>query len=179
MIIRSYQVGDESVIQSIYQACFSGPFWNLNLTKESVAARWQDHCSREGFTCFVTEEGQKVVGASWFDMISRETLASECGSELADFTALIDPALSLIWIRETIVDPAFQGKRIASRLKNRIMHEIRSCHAPVILLTRMRDDNTKIVRINERLGFLRTGIRVASRAIPGLIHDYWYYVMES
>lgn len=58
------------------------------------------------------------------------------------------------------------------------MQDIMEHLAPVILLTRMRDDNTKIVRANERLGFRRTGIRVASKATPGLQHEYWYLVLE-
>jgi len=178
MIIRKFRPGDEIKIKLIYRICFSGPPWNQEVSVEETAARWQDHSSRPGFTCVVAEENQRVVGASWFDTISHEALIQERGRELMDFVLSINPALSLVWIRETIVEPAFQGKGIASQLKERVMQEIRSISQPVILLTRMRDDNTKIVRANEKLGFKRTGIKVASRMTQGLLHEYWYLVLE-
>lgn len=121
MIIRPYYPGDEVSIKLIYRACFSGPPWNQNTTEEEAAARWQDHSSRPGFTCFVAAESHRVVGASWFDPISRETLAQERGRELVNFATAIDSSLPLVWIRETIVDPSFQGKRIASQLKERAL----------------------------------------------------------
>lgn len=178
MIIRKYRCGDEIYIKSLYRICFSGQPWNQDVPEEEVAARWQDHSSRQGFTCFVAEESQQVVGASWFDTISHEALAKERGHELVDFVKSINPTLSLIWIRETIVDPAFQGRSIATQLKERAMQEIRGRFVPVILLTRMREDNTKIVRANEKLGFKRTEITVASKATLGLFHSYWYLLLE-
>lgn len=178
MIIRKFRDGDEIYIKPIYRICFSGPPWNREVTEEETVARWQDHSSQSGFVCFVAEESQRVVGASWFDTISHEALAQERGRELADFAVSINQTLPLVWIRETIVDPTFQGKGIASQLKERVMQEISEHIAPVILLTRMRDDNTKIVRANEKLGFKRAGIKVASKATPGLLHEYWYLVLE-
>lgn len=178
MLIREYSVGDEIYIRPIYQICFSGHPWNQEVTKEEAAMRWQDHSSRHGFTCFVAEESQQVIGASWFDMISHATLAQERGQELANFVTSIDPMLSLVWIRETIVDPEYQGKRIASQLKERVLQDIKQRLAPVILLTRMRDDNVKIVRANEKLGFKRTGIKVASKMTLGLVHEYWHLTLN-
>lgn len=178
MIIRKYRPGDEIYIKSIYRACFSGPPWNQEVTEEEAAARWQDHSSRPGFTCLVAEENQRVIGASWFDAVSREILAQERGRELVDFATSIHPTLPLVWIRETIVDPAYQGREVASQIKERVIQEIKERLAPVILLTRMRDDNTKIVRANEKLGFKRAGINVASKTTPGLQHEYWYLVLS-
>lgn len=178
MIIRRHCPEDEASIKLIYRTGFSGQPWNQNVTEEEAAARWQDHSSRPGFTCFVAEENRLVVGASWFDPISHETLAQERGQELVNFVMSIDPALPLIWIRETVVDPAFQGRGIASQLKERVLRNIRERLAPVILLTRMRDDNIKIVRANEKLGFKRTGIKVESKATPCLLHEYWHLALN-
>ena len=179
MIIRKYRSGDEVYIKLIYRACFSGPPWNQKVAEKEAETRWQDHFSKAGFIYFVAQEDQQVVGASWFDTISYEALAQERGRELVNFAESVDPKLPLVWIRETIVDPAFQGKRIASQLKERIMEEVKNHFAPVILLTRMRDDNLKIVRANEKLGFKRTGIKAPSKATPGLLHEYWYLVLEN
>lgn len=178
MIIRKYRDGDEMYIKSIYQICFSGPPWNQEVTIEEAAACWRDHSSRDRFTCFVAEENQLILGASWFDAISHDALVQERGRELMDFAIAIDSELPLVWIRETFVDPAFQGRKIASQLKDRAMQEIKDYFIPVIILTRMRDDNTKIVRANERLGFKRTGIKVASETTMGLLHEYWYFVLR-
>ena len=110
MIIRRHCPGDETSIKPIYQACFSGPPWNQDVTVEEAAARWQDHSSRPGFTCFVATENQQIIGASWFDTISRETLAQERGCELVSFVTSIELTLPIVWIRETIVDPVFKEK---------------------------------------------------------------------
>lgn len=178
MIVRRYCSGDEASIKFIYRACFSGSPWNQDVTEEETEARWKDHSSRPGFICLVATKCQKIIGASWFDVISHEILAQERGSELMRFVTSIGSTLPVVWIRETIVAPEFQGQRIASRLKECVMLEIKECLAPVILLTRMRDDNTKIVCANEKLGFKRTGIKVASKATQGLLHEYWCLVLE-
>lgn len=178
MIIRRFCPVDEETIISIYKACFSGPPWNQDVTEEEAAARWYDHSSRFGFTCFVAVKDQQVVGASWFDVISCEKLIQERGRELGCFVISINPTLPVVWIRETIVIPLFHGQRIASQLKECIMLEIKECLAPAILLTRMRDDNIGIIRVNERLGFNRTGIKAVSNTTPGLLHEYWYLILN-
>lgn len=55
-----------------------------------------------------------------------------------------------------------------------MLAHLREKHPHGLALTRMRDDNVGIVRINEQLGFSKTGIRVASQAYLGLMHDYWF-----
>lgn len=177
MLIRKYLPGDEARIKSVYKVCFSGPPWNQEVTEEEAEARWADHSSRAGFVCFVATENEQVIGASWFDTISLEELARERGDDLVAFVTSLGSMLPAVWIRETIVDPRFQGKRIASQLKEWAVRDIAERLSHTILLTRLRDDNTKIIRANEKLGFRRTGVRVASRGTPGLSHEYWYFVL--
>jgi hypothetical protein len=45
--------------------------------------------------------------------------------------------------------------------------------AKTLILTRMRNDNLPILKIADRLGFQRTGIKIPSRQ-PGTFHEYWY-----
>lgn len=176
--IRKYQPADVLDIQRIYQVCFSSPPWNQEVTAEEAALRWQEHSSKEGFTCFVVVHDHQIVGAAWFDLISRNELAKERGHELANFAASINSTCQFIWIRETIVDLEFKGQGIASRLKEQIVQEIKEHFVQAILLTRMRDDNTNIVHINEKFGFKRTGIKVKSKSTPNLLHEYWYLALD-
>ncbi|PIR92713.1 hypothetical protein COU01_00370 [Candidatus Falkowbacteria bacterium CG10_big_fil_rev_8_21_14_0_10_44_15] len=179
MYIRKYQPADVLDIQRIYQVCFSGPPWNQEVTAEEAELRWQEHSSKEGFTCFVAVHDHQIVGAAWFNVISRNELTKERGHALANFATSINLTPKFIWIRETIVDPAFQGQGIASRLKEKVVQEVKEHFVPpIMLLTRMRDDNTNIVHINEKLGFKRTGIKVKSKATPDLLHEYWHLVLN-
>jgi len=178
MIIRKYSADDAKRIKQIYKICFSGPPWNQEVTIEETENRWADHSSKPSFECFVAVSDNQIVGASWYDEISRNMLSKERGVKLINFINSIDQNIPLIWIRETIVDPSFQGKGIASQLKNNVMNEIINKYSPAILLTRMRDDNIKIVSANSKLGLQRTGIKVASKATPGLFHEYWYRTLK-
>lgn len=42
----------------------------------------------------------------------------------------------------------------------------------------MRDDNYGIIKVNERFGMQRTGIKVPSSQVLGLFHEYWYKVIN-
>ena len=174
MRIRMFYLADASAVQRIYREAFSGPPLYQSFTEESVSGVWEEQSSKTGFCCLVAEEGHSVVGATWFDMPNDESLAAERGRELVLFARAQSVSAPIVWIRETVVLPEFQSQGIGSTLKRAAMANIRQTFNEVILLTRMRDDNTRIVRANEKLGFQRTGIQVPSKSSPGVMHEYWY-----
>lgn len=81
--------------------------------------------------------------------------------------------MECVWIRDTIVDPSFQGKGIATQIKIEALRKIKEKFPNWIILTRMRKDNFGIIKINERLGFRRTGIQIPSSQKKGIFHEYW------
>ena len=53
-------------------------------------------------------------------------------------------------------------------------------YEPILLLTRMRDDNKAIIKINEKFGLKRSGIRMPSSvepSDPSKFHEFWYKVI--
>jgi len=45
-----------------------------------------------------------------------------------------------------------------------------------LVLTRMREDNHGIIKINRELGMKGTGIYVPCSLTPGMNHQFWYQV---
>jgi len=174
MIIRPYALSDETSVVTIFRRAFAGPPWNENWSDQKVGELWQNHASRRGFTCVVAVVDDSIVAATWYDTPLLAELAQERGQELAAFARVQNVGGPVIWIRETVCDPAFQGRGLTGQMKECALGKIRADYNEGLLLTRMRDDNVGIVRINTKFGFQKTGIRVASQAFPGLNHDYWF-----
>lgn len=172
MIIRDYLKGDEVLIWKIYQQAFAGFPWFENLSDEEVQSRWKTQSSKDGFECIVAEESGRIVGASWWDTPTLKDLANERGKDLADFSREKNFPL-IVWIRETVVDPLFQKRGVAKKLKQESLDRL-SKRKPCLVLTRMREDNKAIIRINESVGFVRTGIKRLSSQVAGVFHEYWY-----
>lgn len=174
MIIRPFVDADGSAVTTVLRRAFSGPPWNESWDQPKVDRMWKDHSMRPGFDCLVADRDGRVVAATWYDTPSDEDLARERGTELSNFVRSHGAEGSVVWIRETVCDPDVQGTGLAGRLKEAALARLKDRFLGCLLLTRMRDDNVAIVRINRRLGFEKTGVRVAFQNIPGLVHDYWY-----
>lgn len=172
--IRNLKDGDEIVIQKIYQMAFSGFPWHEDLSSEEVERRWNIQKRKRGFGGLVAEENGEVVGAIWWDLPSLEELRAERGDALAEFTVKIQRGKLLIWEREVIVSPQYQGKKIGFQLRVAFIEKISQTTKKALILTRMRDDNIPIIGIAEKLGFLRTGIKVSSSQKSNTFHEYWY-----
>lgn len=173
MKIRNYKKEDDKKIMRVYQKAFTGFPWFENLSNEEVKRRWNEHKTKQGFRCLVVEERNRIVGATWWDTPTLEELRLERGDKLADFVQK-KASKFIVWIRETCVDPVFQGREIGKKLKYRALEEIRRSKLHWIILTRLRDDNSPITRLNSLLGFQRTGIRMLSSQKNNIFHEYWY-----
>ncbi len=79
-----------------------------------------------------------------------------------------------MWERELIVDPIYQRQGIATALRERFLKKVLGMSVPVLILTRMREDNIPVLRIATKLGFSRTFILVQSSQRKDVFHEYYY-----
>lgn len=165
-------------IASVYKKAFAGFPWFENLSQEEVRLRLVNDVKKKTFECLLAiGQNAKVQGCLWFDDISIDMLRKERGQELVDFAQNFcknHVVLKIVWEREIFVSPDWQRQKIASQLRSILISHLETGLKSVLLLTKMRDDNTGIIKIAEKLGFRRTGIRAPSSQIPDLFHEYWF-----
>jgi GNAT superfamily N-acetyltransferase len=172
------QESDVQLIIAVYKAAFAGFPWFEDLSISAVQLRWESYVSKAGFECFVFKTNDSLAGAIWWDLPSINHLRQERGDELANFYRDKFASRSLIWERDLIVSPSFQGQGIATQLRRYFIAYIESIHRSVVILTRMRNDNIGTIKIAEKLDFKRSGIRIPSSANPGIFHEYWYRLVN-
>lgn len=170
-------------VASVYRKAFAGYPWFLEFTDDEVRERLLDHSGKDGFQAFMAADPNgKVVGALWYDRVTAEKISYERGWELAVFADKFckeNNIGDIIWEREIIVDPSVQKQGIATRLRMTFLSYLANTFPMgVLVLTRMWDDNSGIIKIAERFDFIRTGIRVPSSKKPGVFHEYWYRVVS-
>lgn len=171
-------------IAAVYQRAFAGFPWFENLSDAEVRRRMTDSSSKTGFQAFI-EKGPngEVVGALWYDTPSLEQLSLERGQQLADTAKVIcqeNNLNNIIWEREVIADPLFQRRGIATGLRTTfLLHLANTFPGGALILTRMRDDNIGIIKVAEKLGYTRTGIRLPSSQLAGVFHEYWDKIIFS
>lgn len=167
----------------VYQQAFAGFPWFEDLSDAEVRKRLTDSKNKNGFQAFIAEgTNGEVAGALWYDTPAPEQLSAEKGQNLADFAKIIcqeNNLEHLIWEREVLVDPQFQKQGIATRLRTTFLSYLTEAFPDgALMLTRMRDDNIGIIKIAEKLGYERTGIRVPSSQTPGIFHEYWHKMIN-
>jgi ribosomal protein S18 acetylase RimI-like enzyme len=167
-------------VAQVYQAAFAGPPWKEQLPLEEAVKRIEVHAVEEGFDALLAyEPPNKIVGSLWYEDLNVDALEEKKGSDLAKFTSEVQKQglERVIYTLDTVVDPAYQGRGIASSLKDQYIKEIDTTSPNgAVVLTRHRDDNTGIIRTSEKQGFLRTRIRMPSSQNPKTAHEYWYKV---
>jgi len=171
-------------VSKMYKEAFAGFPWFENLSTEEVNKRLNSNLEKRGFEAFIAEnEKGEIIGGLWFDSPTLEQLLTERGEKLANFVKNFwktKGLCDLIWERELMVRPDFQKQKIATRLRITFLTYLSEKYPNgVLVLTRMRDDNIGTLKIAERLGYQRTGIRTPSSQNPNLYHEFWYkYIKE-
>lgn len=185
-MIRKFRDDDSKDVQVIYRTAFGGQPWYETLSEEEIVRRWGTCRAKLGFDCLVAEEKGEIIGATWWDTPTIDELRQERGNILAAFAhdprsapRWACPPKTIVWIRETVVVPDAQRCGVARTLKTHVLNMLSYLPKPVLVLTRMRDDNVAIIRTNAHLGFLRTGIRVPSSQRRDIAHEYWHLLITS
>ena len=177
MNIRSICKGDEVAIWKLCQKAFKGYPWFENMTDDSIKARWMKHIREPNFQCLVVvNDGNQILSVAWFHDISHETIKIQKGVPLLEFVTSKHPDRPCVWIDATVTDPDFQGRGMATKLKQAIFERILGLHSRPLILTRMRDDNVGIIKVNEKFGFIRTGIKITGSG--EVQHEFWYRACE-
>lgn len=177
MIIRTLNAGDWAAIGEILPAAFAGFPWYENLSPVEVTRRLESMQAKRRTAGLVAEEAGVVLGTSLWDTPMILELESERGEALARFAAermsTGGRSPKLVWERELLVHPNYQGRSIGTALRMEFINRL-AREGNFLVLTRMRDDNLPTIRIAEKMGFSRTGIRVESSQKAGVFHEYWY-----
>jgi RimJ/RimL family protein N-acetyltransferase len=172
MFIRTIFPGEETRVWNLCQRSFAGFPWFETMPDEAIQNRWRQHNARTNFCCLVAEINTQIAGVSWFHEITDDELELEKDKALREFATTNFPAVTRIWVDATVTDPDFQKSGVATQLKVKLLEMIRTSYPETCILTRMRDDNVGIIRINERFGFKRTGVKVLGK--NDIRHEFWY-----
>lgn len=169
---------------SAYREAFAGYPWFEKLSDLQVQERIEKDLAKPGFggVWFLDREGD-LIGASWYYSSDSEKLQNERGKELSLFAEreLSENGIKqIVWHSMTLVAPKYQRQGVGTELKRVIfedMQERANKTGPILYLTRIRDDNTGSRKMNEPYGLQRTGIKVPSSQVQGLMHEYWFKVI--
>ncbi|HSW87561.1 MAG TPA: hypothetical protein VLG12_00180 [Candidatus Saccharimonadales bacterium] len=168
-------------IALIHNKAFAEFPWFFDATDEEVTKHISEIISKKGFEAFLAyKRNRTIVGVLTYDVPSIPEFKQEWGEDLASFSALLLKEHSinaLIWEREVFVLPEYQGEKIGNNLRKSFLSYLQLQYPQgVLVLTRMRDDNVKIIHIAEKLGYQRTGIKTASTK-KRVKQEYWYKLL--
>jgi len=170
-------------ILAVYREAFSGAPWFLSISPVTAYSRISNHINRNEFTAFIArEENGEIVGVVWFYSPTPEELETDEGPDLKEFAERIlreNKIRKIVWEREIHVRPKYQGQHIATKLRKMMLSFLASKYPEgVLLFTRMREDNAAVIKVAEKVGFQRTGIRVSSTSKLNVQHEYWYQKLK-
>ncbi len=173
-----------TTVTPLYRQCFRLGVWNEDLSVESVVGRLENCFSRDFRGYFLFDSGEVCIGASWYEYVNLDWIEKNKGYELADFIVgkmITNSLKQIIWQTETLVnpDPKYAKHGFASQLKTIIDQDLQilsSSLGGIIAATRMRDDNIGILKVNSRLQYQKSGIRMPCNLDPDISHEYWFKI---
>ena len=168
-------------VAELLQRGFAGAPWFEDISDTEALERVESHALKPGFEAILVREADAIVAGLWYDTPSLHELRDERGTDLANFAQAIGEDYGInkmVWEREVVVHPEYQGRGFATRLRRAFLEQlVAGAPQPTLLLTRMRDDNMAVISVAEKLGYARTGIRMPSSQKPETTHEYWYTVV--
>jgi ribosomal protein S18 acetylase RimI-like enzyme len=160
-----------SVAQVIRDAFQAAPWHMTNMSECKIAQRL-DMFTPGQRTILSAElgeqpEGQAMIGTAWFGVAK----AGEIPCQVSSLLEKVAPLRTQIYFGATAVRYSFQGMGIARTLKQDALLRIKSMYPACVLVTRMRSDNDRIIRINKAHGFTPSGIIEISE--EGVQDEWW------
>lgn len=174
-------------ISSSYADAFRGYPWFENLSTKEAQTRMEKDMVQPGFDgIFLLDKDRNAAGALWYYLPDTEKIrmiGKSGGEALVNFVGKVNEQQSttVVYFADTFVAPQYQGKNLSAYLKSMAMEKLQKKadrDGSLLLLTRMRDDNFAIIKINEELGMERSGVRVPASGKPGLFHEFWYKILQ-
>ncbi|MEK7496767.1 MAG: hypothetical protein AAB657_02575 [Patescibacteria group bacterium] len=175
--INTLKLSDISELKLVYQQAFAGFPWYESLSNEEVDKRWQKYINASEFCGLVATKDGVLVGGHWWNIFTQLKFAENYGYKLADFVKSVCASdIPIIWEAGLVVLPKCQGdgSHIGTRLRTRFIDDVTKNLSASLIISRMRGDNLPTIKIAEKLGFRRTGIKTPSSQKVGVFHEYWY-----
>lgn len=113
------------------------------------------------------------MGAIITDTLTNGELLNERGSQLAEW-AVKRNWQTIGWGRQSIIMSNYQSMGLGSSLREMMISHLTQTKMYSGILTRMRDDNFRVLKIAEKFGYQRTGVRVKSSLGENIWHEFWY-----
>lgn len=166
-----------------YQDAFLKGIWKENLSTETVIGRLKRDFSVNfhGYW-LIDKNNSKLASTSWFEYTNLEYIRESKSPLLAKFAAnLLETRgiKTIVWYSETFTHSNYWGMGYAKLLTDLNFENIQKMATAtegVLVLLRMRDDNSKIININEKRGYKRTGITMPCTLKPDTNHEFWYKI---
>lgn len=177
---------NHEAVATAYYAAFQGPPLNEDPSIEEALADMSRYEDRAGFTAFLDYGPGIVRAGAWYYGLTPDEVATEKGAELRALAAtLIDkhtiPATNIVYQPVFFVNPTVQRRGLARPLHERMYgHLAEQTGHTALLLTKIRDDNHGIIKVNERLGNQRSEITQPVPGLPPAIQNrFWYRIITA
>lgn len=162
-------------LAALIKDAFLSPPWCEDLSDNECQKRATAILDKRDIQCFTAKYCENVVGVILTDTITPDELAFERGANLANWASQKGWG-TIGWEREILLLRAHQSRGIGTILREKMLSHLSQRKNYSALLTRMRDDNIRVIKIAENFGYLRTGIRVKSSLGENIWHEFWYKV---
>lgn len=168
----SLELIQKADLSKLFRDAFATAPWFENLDEAEGDRRADSILLRKDVKCLIAKIKNEVVGCILFDTLDLENLKKERGEALANWAA--EKGLDSVgWEREVMVSLKYQSMGIGQELRDRILKQLEADKTYQTMITRMRDDNVKIIKGAEKFGYRRTGVRLKSPT-GDYWHEYWY-----
>lgn len=168
-----------------YQDAFLNGVWQEVLSKEVVEKRLTRDFSVDFHGYWLVDKTNGTLACtSWFEYTSLDFIKNSKSPLLAEFAKEIldSQKIKIIaWYSETFTHSNYWGMGYAKLLTDLNFADIQqkaNKEGGVLVLLRMRNDNLKIININEKRGFQRTGITMPCTLKPDTNHEFWFKVIK-
>lgn len=173
MILYKKRLISEADLSCLIKDAFLSPPWHEILSEEECQKRAASILTKRNVQCCIAEVDGNVAGVILTDTLTLEELHQERGAALVEWASQRKWE-TIGWGRETLLFRKYQSLGIGTVLREEMMNHLTQSKVYSGLLTRMRDDNVQVIKIAEKFGYLRTGVRVKSSFGENIWHEFWY-----
>jgi RimJ/RimL family protein N-acetyltransferase len=166
----------EKDLAILIKDAFASEPWLEDLSDEECESRADSYLRKKNVRSISAYNSSELVGVVLVDELSLSNLENERGGALKEWVICKNKnAEKVLWGRETLIKRGFQSQGIGKDLRKKMISYIcEDTNNFWILLTRMRDDNSRVIKIAEHFGYERIGVRVKSSMGENVWHEYWF-----